>query len=441
MQRELRNWKKPLHLGVAMVWLGFSALACGTTGEEATRGATGPEGPPGADGALGPTGSTGPEGMIGPEGPQGVQGVAGPMGPAGPQGDVGPTGATGAQGPMGMMGPQGLQGLQGAQGATGAMGATGGTGATGAAGPAGATGATGDMGPAGPAGPIGALGPTGATGIQGLQGPAGPPGPAGNPGPQGPAGPPGNGAYGEDEWGFAGFTVNSYLGNMGGRHLAHSICAAEFPGAHLCHSSEFIQSTTAAVIPASGAWLDPSITLDGAYTVGGAPSLGRNAGSYTCNQWTDNTGSYSGTYVKPSGGISNGGVCTTTKPLACCNAVPKVAFAGFTSASASMSGRSAMHGACNAEFSGAHMCHAAEYLRSVSSTAPPAVGAWIDPSLDITGAYTTGGSPAFGRSVGSYTCNDWTDLTGSYSGTYVLPSAGISNGGNCTTQKPIACCF
>lgn len=444
MQGEPRKWKKPTGLRLLMICLGLSALACSTSGEEATQGPTGPEGPPGAAGPTGPTGPTGPEGMIGAQGPQGIQGDVGPIGPAGPQGDVGPTGATGAQGPMGMMGPQGLQGPQGPagpQGLAGATGAAGAAGATGAAGPTGATGATGDIGPAGPAGPMGAVGPTGATGSQGLQGPAGPPGPAGNPGPQGPAGPPGSGAYSEDEWGFAGFTANSYLGNLGGRHIGHSICAAEFPGAHLCHSSEFIQSTTTAVVPAAGAWLDPSVTLDGVYTAGGAPSFGRNTGSYTCNQWTDNTGAYSGTYVKPSGGISNGGVCTTVKPLACCNAAPKVAFAGFTGAFASMSGRSAMHAACSAEFSGAHMCHTAEYLRTDSSMTPPAVGAWLDPSMDVTGGYTAAGSAAFGRSVGSYTCNDWTDLTGAYSGTYVLPSAGISNGGNCTTQKPIACCY
>lgn len=428
-------WKRTSSIGFFALWLSVSALACGTTGDEpgdAVPGPQGPQGPAGPAGATGPTGAEGPEGMVGPQGPQGIQGPEGPIGPMGLQGapgEAGPTGATGVQGAPGMIGPQGPVGAAGATGSTGA---------------AGATGATGDIGPAGPAGPIGPAGIMGATGATGSTGPAGvpgPAGPAGNPGPQGPAGPPGSGAYGEDSWGFAGFTPNSYLGNLGGRHIAHGICEATFAGSHLCHASEFVLSTTTATVPASGAWLDPSLTLDGAYTGSGAPAFGRSSSSYSCIHWTDASGNYAGTYVKANAGISNGGNCATAKPLACCNGTPKVAFAGFTSSMAVLNGRSGMHAACNAEFSGSHMCHGAEYLRTVSSMTPPAQGAWLDPSVDITGNYVSGGSAAYGRSMGSYSCIDWTDISGNYAGTYVTASGSISNGGNCSTQKQIACCL
>ena len=176
----------------------------------------------------------------------------------------------------------------------------------------------GPMGPAGPAGPAGAQGPAGSAGTQGPAGPAGVPGPAGLPGPQGPAGPPGSGAYAEDEPGFAGFTVATFTGNIGGRPAAHSACATEFDGAHLCHASEYLLSTPSGAIPASGAWLDASVTWDDSLTLQGAPSFGRNTG-VSCQSFTVSLTGYNGTYLQPNGSIIYGSsnVCTTARPLAC----------------------------------------------------------------------------------------------------------------------------
>ena len=171
-------------------------------------------------------------------------------------------------------------------------------------------GSIGPMGPAGPAGPAGAPGSVG---------PAGAPGPAGSPGPQGPAGPPGNGAYAEDEPGFAGFTSAVFTGNIGGRPAAHAACAAEFPGGHLCHASEYIVSTPAGAIPASGAWIDASVTWDDTLTFQGATIFGRNTG-YSCVSFTVDLSNYSGTYVQPNGSVTSGStnVCSTPRRIACC---------------------------------------------------------------------------------------------------------------------------
>src|SRR5690606_36450919 len=120
--------------------------------------------------------------------------------------------------------------------------------------------------------------------------------------------------------------------------------------------------------------------------------------SNTCVNWTSALSGNSGTYVQPDGGMSSGGSCNVARSLACCNGAPQVAFAGFTAASAPMSGRPTMHAACGAQFPGAHMCHAAEYIRCASASPIPAAGAWLDPSVDETNGFiSTGGSPAFGR--------------------------------------------
>lgn len=483
--------RHPFVTSLSILFLGapLCLLGCGegegdagglVQGPPGPAGAEGPQGPAGPTGAAGPEGIAGPKGDPGPQGEPGAQGPMGPEGPAGPAGMQGPTGLQGPAGPMGVAGPQGPAGAQGpkgdpgaagAAGATGATGATGTTGATGATGTSGATGATGaigSMGPAGPAGPAGpmgaegpigaagAMGPAGPTGPLGPQGPegpvgalgpAGPPGPpgaagaAGPPGPQGPAGPAGSGAHSEDGYGFAGFTVALKNGGLGSRFTAHQLCNAEFPGAHLCHASEYILSASIATPPAVGAWLDPSVSPDGTTTHDAATAFGRSIEGYDCQNWTSGSSGQYGTHVDPDGGITNTANCASVRALACCNGVPKVTFVGLTSNFPTMAGRASMHQACDAQYPGSHLCHAAEYVRAASTTIIPAAGAWLDPSADFATSATHNGSPVFGRSINGYDCQNWTSpLAGQY-GTHIDPDGGITNTGNCSALRYAACCM
>lgn len=393
-------------------------VACGHQDE------AGPEGPPGPPGEVGPQG---PKGDTGERGPGG--GDPGPPGPAGPIGPAGPAGATGADG---------------------------------ATGPAGPAGATGPMGPIGPAGMTGAVGPMGPAG------PQGPPG-TGNPGPQGPAGPAGSGAYTEDANAFAGFTVAKTDGNGGGRDGMHARCAAELPGSHLCHASEYQLTNSATTVPAAGAWIDPSIlpyalSADSDLTTESAPGFGREDNAFTCASWTSNanSGTWSSTFLRADGVTvqtsSNTfpapAACDVQRPLACCNGAAKVQFAGFTTVAPDGAGlgtgRPGMHAACNAQFAGSHMCHIAEYLRTGSGTPVPTTGAWLDPSVNERNELVTGGSGRFGRMTSRFTCNGWTTntATGTWSSTHldVDGSAHLQSSNTfpqqigCTAHRPIACC-
>jgi hypothetical protein len=328
---------------------------------------------------------------------------------------VGPTGPTGPSGPRGDVGP------------TGPSGATGTAGATGPTGPSGATGTDGATGPTGPKGDTGATGPTGPSGPQGVSGPAGV---------------SITGALIEDTASFAGYTPQTYTpaANIG-RPGMHAICDAAFAGSHLCHASEFLAANSATAVPASGAWIDPSTDLTGQATWSSGALFGRADGSYTCGDWTVNSGN-TATIVSAAGGVNTTSTCNVPRPLACCNGAPKVKFAGFTAAvvDAARGGRFAMHAACSAEFPGSHLCHAAEFLRADSSVAVPAGGAWADPSVATTGSATWSSSPVFGRAAGSYTCGDWSVNAGN-TATIVNAAGGLSTTSTCNVARSLACCM
>lgn len=446
-------------------------------GDGDTGSGQGPPGPAGAEGPrglAGPTGATGPEGLAGPKGDPGAPGEPGAIGPMGPEGPAGPTGmqgsmgiqgpagspgVAGSQGPAGAQGPKGEPGAAGAtgtSGATGATGTSGATGATGTSGPAGVAGAMGPAGPAGPMGPEGSAGPTGPLGPQGPAGPVGAPGPAGPqgqpgapgatgaagpPGPQGPAGPAGSGAYSEDGYGFAGFTAALKNGSLGSRFAAHQLCGAAFPGSHLCHASEYILSASVTTPPAVGAWLDPSVSPDGTTTYNAATAFGRSLDGYDCQNWTSGSSSQYGAHVDPDGGITDSANCASVRALACCNGVPKVEFVGLTSSFPTKAGRASMHQACDAQYPGSHLCHAAEYVRAASTMIIPAAGAWLDPSANLNASSTYNGSPLFGRSIGGYDCLNWTSSVSNQYGAHIDPDGGITDSGNCSALRYAACCM
>ncbi|EYF04875.1 Phage tail fiber protein [Chondromyces apiculatus DSM 436] len=275
-------------------------------------------------------------------------------------------------------------------------------------------------------------------------GPAGPAG-AGAPGPQGPAGPAGTGAYAEDVASFAGFTPNAYTGNLGGRPAAHGICAAAFSGAHLCHASEYVLSTSMTPVPAAGAWVDASIIPAGQMTLEGSVAFGRHT-DYSCNSFTSTLNDPDGAWIRPNGQVTwaSTGACAIARPLACCNGAPKSEFAGFSAQSytGSMGGRPAVHAICNTAFPGAHLCHAAEYLRTVSATPVPASGAWLDASVVHAGTMSLEGLPSAGRET-DYSCDSFTSTVNDEDAAWVQQNGEVTwaSTGGCAVARPVACCY
>jgi hypothetical protein len=283
----------------------------------------------------------------------------------------------------------------------------------------------------GPAGPVGPTGPTGPAGAQG---------PAGAPGPQGPPGPAGSAAYIEETASFAGFTATTHDGNFAGRIGTHQICGGEFPGSHFCHASEYMLTGSGVPIAATGAWIDPSINIANSTSYHGSPVSGRNYNG-GCTQWTSASSTTTGVIVTPDGAFSASALCNVARPLACCNSPTKAQFAGFTSAAALMTGRVGMHALCTAQFSGAHMCHAAEYLRSASPDPVPATGAWLDPSVDFDASATSyHGLPGAGRNYNGG-CTQWTSKSSTTTGVIVTVEGAFSASALCDVDRPVACCI
>ncbi len=170
---------------------------------------------------------------------------------------------------------------------------------------------------------------------------------------------------------------------------------------------------------------------------------GRYLYGSTCSSWSDASTSYSGTWIQPSGNITNSGDCSSTRALACCNTPTKPSFAGFTTATTTGSGggRPKMHVMCASAFGGSHLCHAAEYIRANGSLAVPSSGAWIDPSTASGTSTSNTGMPGSGRYLYGSTCSSWTDGSTSYSGTWIQTSGNITNSGDCSISRSVACCY
>ena len=354
-------------------------------------------------------------------------------------GAMGEAGTPGNPGAMGDKGEPGTKGDKGEPGAKGDKGEPGAAGPVGTPGPAGAKGDKGDPGPAGmpgSTGATGAAGPPGASGAAGMQGPQGPTGSSG------PAGAPGiSGAMSEDGGSFVGFTPMGYTGQLGGRAGAHGLCAAAFAGSHLCHMSEYLLANSAVALPTAGAWIDPSGDPENAWRSIGSPSIGRAADGYACGSWTLDTSGYGGTALLSSG-FESSVDCSTARPLACCNTPSKTRFAGFTPSATrgNVGGRARMHALCAAAFSGSHLCHVAEYIRSNSATALPTAGAWVDPSGLGKQGWISIALPAAGRAGNGYACGGWTRDAGGYGGTALLSSS-IESSVDCNVARQLACCY
>ncbi|MFT3764704.1 MAG: hypothetical protein QM820_04185 [Minicystis sp.] len=377
-------------------------------------------------------------------------GMAGPPGPAGATGPAGPTGPAGATGPQGPMGPTGPAGATGAQGPLGPQGPIGPTGATGPQGPAGATAIL-------TAVPNGdAMCPYGGTqltaGATVTYACNGAPGAGGSPTYNG----------GIPPVTFAGFTPQTYGGNLNGRSGAHAICDSAFPGSHFCADWEVDQSTPPPV--AVSAWVDLGDTQTSTRYFRSPQSTSDTS---TCAGWTSasptvkpdgiNTGT--GKTLTPLGGFkssfvaTNDGGCGTARQLACCRGGTAVRFRGFTPATygGNLNGRSGAHAICSAAFSGSHFCADWEVDQAAVPAPIPASGAWVDLGSTQT-------SSRYFRSPQSTsdtsTCAGWTsssptvkpDGINTGTGKTLAPLGGFkssfvgTNDGGCEVVRPLACC-
>jgi hypothetical protein len=248
----------------------------------------------------------------------------------------------------------------------------------------------------------------------------------------------------EDLPSFAGYTSMSYTGKVSaGRSGMHALCAAAFTGGHLCHAAEYIGATPSDAPPSSGAWVDSS-TLSGSGVANvGSVKAGRYLGGYSCSSWNNTAGGDYGTIVNSTGTIDQFADCTTARQLACCNSPSRARFAGFTTSTTTgaAGGRWKMHALCAAAFTGAHMCHAGEYLRTNSAATAPSGGAWLDSSTLSGTSVVNSGSPESARYLGGYSCSSWNNTAGGDYGTLVTEIGSIDQFGDCTKDHPVACCL
>ena len=175
----------------------------------------------------------------------------------------------------------------------------------------------------------------------------------------------------------------------------------------------------------------------------GSVKAGRYLGAYSCSSWNNTGGGDYGTTVNSLGTIDVYGDCSTARPLACCNTPTKARFAGFTTSTVTgaAGGRWKMHALCAAAFTGAHMCHAAEFVRANSAAAVPSDGAWIDSSTVSSTAVANSGVTDSARYLGAYSCSSWNNSGGGDYGTYVNQLGAVDVYGDCSKGRAVSCCL
>jgi hypothetical protein len=466
------------------------AGAQGSTGPQGSAGMQGERGETGAMGSTGETGATGPQGLQGPQGavlvvdggvlvgPQGASVIVTALtsgDPACANGGVRITqladggitnlctGATGPEGDQGVAGPQGVPGIQGPIGAQGAIGPQGMQGATGSQGPQGTAGVTasllpnlsvqcvaggvlltfvdggtsavcnGTQGPQGAQGIQGVTGSQGATGAQGIGGAQGVAGPSGPMGPSGPAGPAGDvryldgGVISQDWVVFAGFTVSSFNGNLGGITGANQKCDTDYPGSFMCTQGDYWRTEPNTYPPSTGAWIDYERDENGTRSIGGCYTSASGA-------WTEGTNSDSASSLNAIGNFQSAN-CDAVKRLACCKAPRKRTVRGFTAATytGNLGGPIGANAKCNADFPGSVFCTQGDFGRSETTASPGGTAAWVDYNRDATsgirsigGCYTSASGP-------------WTEGTNSDSASSVSQFGSFASS-NCNVLRRLACC-
>jgi hypothetical protein len=108
---------------------------------------------------------------------------------------------------------------------------------------------------------------------------------------------------------FRGFTTATYSGNLGGAAGANAKCQAEFSGSYFCTVPDYSLANSAAVPGAAGAWIDYTRQASGERDHGSCNNTGA---------WTIASTSIYGGQINQSGSNYASDMCTSLKPLACC---------------------------------------------------------------------------------------------------------------------------
>lgn len=237
---------------------------------------------------------------------------------------------------------------------------------------------------------------------------------------------------------FAGFTVATYTGDLGGFFGANQKCSLEFPGSYFCLGSDYEMANSIIPAPASGAWIDNGRDSNGYRSYSACRFDGNNIA------WTYAGASISATWrtgpvVRPTGPLPTT-LCTDAKPLACCRSTSPVVFRGFTSMTydGNLGGAVGANQKCHAQFPGSYFCLGSDVEQANSGITPPATGAWIDNGRDSNGYRSYSACRFDGNNIA------WTYNGASISATWrtgpIVRPLGPLPSTLCTEFKPLACC-
>lgn len=267
------------------------------------------------------------------------------------------------------------------------------------------------------------------------------PGSPGLQGPPGPPGPPGSVLYldggvivvpGQGRPRFAGYTPQSYHGNLGGLGGANAICEAAFPGSTFCTTSEYSRSEPSAN-PTIAVWVDPNRT-----TAGDRVASGNCVSSNAQGAWTTNVAGTSGPTISPAGYYWTGGSCDVPRPLACCFTTPRtVILRGFTAMAytGDLGGLGGANSKCRLQWPSSFFCTTSDYYRAEPTMNPSAPGVWVDVNRS-----TSGDRVASGNCVSSAGEGAWKTASAGTTAPVIGPAGYFWTGGSCDVARPLACC-
>jgi hypothetical protein len=237
---------------------------------------------------------------------------------------------------------------------------------------------------------------------------------------------------------FAGFTVATYTGNLGGYVGANQKCNQEFPGAFLCTMSDFDLADATVGPGANGAWSD-SDRLSSGQRAADACYTSNSGGPWTYDGPATYSSGQSGGYVAPNGSHSSS-LCNTSRQLTCCRSAARVVFRGFTTATytGNLGGYVGANQKCSQEFPGSGLCTLSDFDTSNTSLGPATGSAWVDNDRLASGqrsaasCYTT-------NSGGAWTYDGPATYSSGQSGSF-LTGNGAHSSSLCNLTRQLSCC-
>jgi len=114
---------------------------------------------------------------------------------------------------------------------------------------------------------------------------------------------------------FAGYTANTYTGNLGGMTGANAKCQAEFSGSHFCSTLEFVRSGHT-INPISNSWIFSESTSTAVNFGGG--TLYSTYNNHGCSGWDNDLSTFLGSAILSTGSYGGGISCDNSLKLTCC---------------------------------------------------------------------------------------------------------------------------